>query len=65
MADHLKLAANSADPVTKLLSIEAIFGPDLAGNTDVVAAIQSAYQHLLDEGAAKTVMAYLEQPALI
>ena len=48
-----------------LLSIEAIFGPDLAGNADVVAAIQSAYQHLLDEGAAKTVMAYLEQPALI
>jgi fructuronate reductase len=65
MADYLKLAANSADPVTALLSIEAIFGPDLAGNADVVAAIQSAYQHLLDDGAAKTVMAYLEQPALI
>ena len=65
MADYLKLAANSADPVTALLSIEAIFGPDLAGNADVVAAIQSAYQHLLDDRAAKTVMAYLEQPALI
>ncbi|GIR51070.1 MAG: hypothetical protein CM15mP60_1310 [Alphaproteobacteria bacterium] len=42
MADHLKLAATSADPVKALLSIEAIFGPDLAGNADVVAAIQSA-----------------------
>ena len=65
MADYLKRAANSADPVTALLSIEAIFGPDLADNADVVATIQSAYQHLLDEGATKTVMAYLEQPALI
>jgi len=63
MADHLKLAATSADPVKALLSIEAIFGPDLAGNADVVAAIQSAYRQLSDEGAAKTVMAYLEQPA--
>ena len=63
MADHLKLAATSADSVKALLSIEAIFGPDLAGNADVVAAIQSAYRQLSDEGAAKTVMAYLEQPA--
>ena len=63
MADHLKVAANSADPVTALLSIEAIFGTDLAGNADVVAAIQSAYQQLSDEGATKAVMAYIETPA--
>ena len=63
MADYLKLAATSADSVKALLSIEAIFGPDLAGNAEVVAAIQSAYRQLSDEGAAKTVMAYLEQPA--
>ena len=61
MADQLKLAATSADPVKALLSIEAIFGSDLAGNADVVAAIQSAYRQLLGEGAAKTVRAYLEQ----
>ncbi len=60
MADQLKVAARSANPVTALLSIEAIFGSDLAGNADVVAAIQSAYQQLLADGAAKTVRAYLE-----
>ena len=61
MADQLKVAARSADPVTALLSIEAIFGSDLASNADVVAAIQSAYQQLLSDGVAKTVRAYLEQ----
>jgi fructuronate reductase len=61
MADQLKVAARSADPVTALLSIEAIFGLDLASNADVVAAIQSAYQQLLSDGVAKTVRAYLEQ----
>ena len=65
MADQLKVAARSADPVTALLSIEAIFGSDLASNADVVAAIQSAYQQLLSDGVAKTVLAYLEQPPLI
>ena len=65
MADQLKVAARSADPVTALLSIEAIFGSDLAGNADVVAAIQSAYQQLLADGAAKTVRAYLEQTPLM
>ena len=48
-----------------LLSIEAIFGPDLAGNADMVAAIQSAYRQLLGDGAAKTVRAYLEQTPLM
>jgi fructuronate reductase len=60
MADQLKVAARSTNPVTALLSIEAIFGSDLAGNADVVAAIQSAYKQLLADGAAKTVRAYLE-----
>jgi len=57
MADHLKQAANSADPVTALLSIEAIFGSDLAGNENVVATIRSAYRRLSDGGAARAVMA--------
>jgi len=57
MADHLKQAANSADPVTALLSIEAIFGSDLAGNENVVATIRSAYRQLSDDGAARAVMA--------
>ena len=57
MADHLKQAANSADPVTALLSIEAIFGSDLAGNENVVATIRSAYRRLSDDGAARAVMA--------
>ena len=57
MADHLKQAANSADPVTALLSIEAIFGSDLAGNENVVATIRSAYRRLSDDGAARALMA--------
>jgi len=65
MADQLKAAARSADPVTALLSIEAIFGTDLAGNGNVVAAIRSAYRHLAGNGAAKTVRGYLEQPPLM
>ena len=63
MADQLKVAARSADPVTALLSIEAIFGSDLASNADVVAAIQSAYQQLLDEGATNAALAYIRNPA--
>jgi len=63
MADHLKLAATSAEPVTALLGIEAIFGSDLAGNADLVAAIQSAHQQLTDNGATEGVMAYIEGPA--
>ena len=63
MADHLKLAATSADPVKALLSIEAIFGPDLAGNADVVAAIQSAYRQLSDEGATNAALTYIRNPA--
>ena len=63
MADHLKLAATSADSVKALLSIEAIFGPDLAGNADVVAAIQSAYRQLSDEGATNAALTYIRNPA--
>ena len=63
MADHLKLAATSADPVSALLSIEAVFGSDLADNADVVAAIQSAHRQLTDRGATKAVMAYIENLA--
>ena len=62
IADQLKVAARSANPVTALLSIEAIFGSDLAGNANVVAAIRSAYQQLVGNGAAKTVRLYLEKP---
>jgi len=39
--------------VTALLSIETIFGSDLAGNADVVATIRSAYRQLSGDGAAK------------
>jgi fructuronate reductase len=63
MADHLRSVASTPDPVTALMSIEAIFGSDLVGNADVVAAILSAYRQLSDEGAAKAVMAYIENPA--
>ena len=65
MADQLKMAASSADPVTALLSIKVIFGSDLAANADLLVTLQSAYQQLVDDGAAKTVLAYLKQPALI
>ena len=64
MADQLKIAASSADPVTALLSIKVIFGSELAADADLVATLQSAYQQLVDDGAAKTVMAYLQQPTL-
>ena len=63
MADRLKMAASSADPVIALLSIKVIFGSDLADNPDLVATLKSAYRHLVDDGAAKTVLAYLEQPS--
>jgi fructuronate reductase len=63
MADHLRSVASTPDPVTALMSIEAIFGSDLVGNADVVATIRSAYRQLSDEGAAKAVMAYIENPA--
>ena len=63
MADHLKVAANSAEPVKALLGIEAIFGSDLANNADVVVAIEFAYQQLKERGTTKAVMAYVEKDA--
>jgi len=63
MAAELCTAASAPDPVTALMSFEAVFGSDLVDNTDLVAAIRSAHQELTAKGATGAVMAYIEDAA--
>ena len=59
MAAELRTAASAPDPVTALMSIEAVFGSDLSDNANLVAAIRSAHQRLRDKGAADAVKAHV------
>ena len=60
MADTFKAIYDkhglSANVVPELLAIEPIFGSDLKNQHGFVNTVTSAYQRLLDVGAAKTVM---------
>ena len=56
-------AASRPDPVMALLSTEVIFGSELAGNEELVAAIRSAHRNLTAKGATDAVMAYIGEPA--
>ena len=58
MADELRAAAQSVDPVLAFLAMESIFGADLADNDDLVDALRDAYGALAEHGAAAAVRAY-------
>ena len=58
MFDQLREAAFAQDPVASLLSIETIFGTDLAKNQTLVDAIRSAYDNLADKGVLEAVTQY-------
>ena len=58
MFDQLREAAFAQDPVASLLSIETIFGTDLAKNQTLVDAIKSAYDNLADKGVLEAVTQY-------
>ena len=63
MAAELRKAASAPDPVTALMSIEAVFGSDLSDNANLVTAIRSAHQRLTDKGATNAALAYIENLA--
>ncbi|ORT52867.1 hypothetical protein ST37_00825 [Vibrio sp. qd031] len=60
MADTFKAIYDkhglSANVVPELLAIKSIFGSDLKNQHGFVNTVTSAYQKLLNVGAAKTVM---------
>jgi len=58
LAAELQAASRSSDPVAAFLSMEPIFGDDLAGNSDLVAAITAAFDTLATHGTADTVHAF-------
>jgi len=61
MADKLKAVCDehglNVSVVPALLSIEAIFAPEIGQNPKVIEAVSSAYQSLIDNGARATVEA--------
>ena len=59
MADQLHAASTDEDPVLALMSLEAVFGQDLAANDDLVATIRAAHGQLVSKGAAAAVRAYI------
>ena len=58
MVGQLSEAASAQDPVGSLLSIETIFGTDLAKSPALVEAIRSAYDNLAEKGVLKSVTQY-------
>jgi fructuronate reductase len=58
MADRLRKAATSADPVAAMLAIEAVFPPKLAADLRFREAVASAHARLSRDGAAAAVRAY-------
>ena len=61
IAERLKAAANSADPVASLLAIESVFGRSLAGDDTFVTAVRAAHARLRDEGSAAAVAAFIAE----
>ena len=59
IAERLKAAANSADPVTSLLAIGSVFDRSLAGDDAFVASVRAAHARLRDDGSAATVAAFI------
>ena len=59
IAEDLRAAATSSDPVGSLLAIESIFDRSLAEDGVFVASLQSAYARLRDEGSAAAVAAFI------
>ena len=61
IAERLKAAANSADPVTSLLAIGSVFDRSLAGDDAFVASVRAAHARLRDEGSAAAVAAFIAE----
>ena len=61
IAEQLKAAANSADPVTSLLAIGSVFDRLLAGDDAFVASVRAAHARLRDEGSAAAVAAFIAE----
>ena len=61
IAERLKAAANSADPVASLLAIGSVFDRSLAGDDAFVASVRAAHARLRDEGSAATVAAFIAE----
>lgn len=61
MAEQLKAVCDehgqNASVVPALLSIEAVFAPEIGQNPQVIDAVSSAYQSLIEKGARATVAA--------
>ena len=61
IAERLKAAANSADPVASLLAIGSVFDRSLAGDDAFVASVRAAHARLRDEGSAAAVAAFIAE----
>ncbi|RYH03498.1 mannitol dehydrogenase family protein [Salipiger sp. IMCC34102] len=59
MADRLRVAATSADPVDAVLALDAVFPVKLARDARFRDAVASAHDRLMRDGAARTVQAYV------
>ena len=57
MAAKLHELAQSQDPVSALLGVEAIFDPVIGQNSDVITKISAAYASLIAHGAKATIAA--------
>ena len=55
LVEDLKRAADSADPVDRLLAMTAIFGTDLPADDNFRKAIATAYRRLLDIGVRRAL----------
>ena len=59
IAETLRAAASSADPVASLLAIESVFDRSLAQDERFISAVRSAYDRLLADGSAASVAAFV------
>ena len=61
IAETLRAAASSADPVASLLAIESVFDRSLAQDERFISAVRSAYDRLLADGSAASVAAFVAE----
>ena len=61
IAETLRAAASSANPVASLLAIETVFDRSLAQDERFISAVRSAYDRLLADGSAATVAAFVAE----
>ncbi|SFD83310.1 mannitol dehydrogenase family protein [Roseivivax sediminis] len=59
LADDLRAAATSDDPVGAVLAIDAVFSERLAKDESFRAAVSDAHDRLTGDGAARTVAAFI------